>query len=380
MQRRTQCCLVMLSIIGLGGGGLIGDSLIPGWGFPFAMLGAAAPWLMARSSRRTWRKENPVFRAPPSAETLPGNVEANAFIPRSNSSPNSSDPTGRDLLLTPFIAASMLIEFLLSMIYNLAGFKGWIWIGVLAFLVSVADGGFDAWTMTLILMFGLPYAIIRWAIRWGYKEQLILVRSHITGDLREHEWIEESTRLNPYVGEITTYQCTKCKKEIQSNSALTDLTRLDCPGLITYRYDFNKDLRAKHPRSTSTIASMIMDKRREYIDDESLEDFKQSFWPPYLIALFLFGIITDGVQPSGDNGIHLVLGVALVISGVWKAFWQFTLTGLALAFFIFVFSVGILVNGREAIVVSLIIIAFIAFLFFIVWRFMQMWHKWFGPG
>ena len=145
-------------------------------------------------------------------------------------------------------------------------------------------------------------------------------------------------------------------------------------------YDFNKDLRAKHPRSTSTVASMITNKRRDFFDDESLEDFKQSFWPPYLIALFLFGIITDGVQPSGDNGIHLVLGVTLVVSGVWKAFWQFTLTGLALAFFIFVFSVGILVNGREAIVVSLIIIAFIAFLFFVVWRFMQMWHKWFGPG
>lgn len=377
MKRRAQCCLIMLSVIGFGGGGLIGDSLLSGWGLPFAILGAAAPWLMARSSRRAWRKENPIFRALPSAETLLGHAEAETpFIPRNDSPSISSGPTGCELWLAPFIAASMLIGFLLSMIYNLAGFKGWIWIGVLAFLVSVADGGFDAWTMTLILLFGLPYAIIRWAIRHGYQSSL-----DFTHGGWSHEWTEGSIRLNPYIGEITTYQCMRCKKEIQSNAASIDLARSDCPGpRTTYRYDFNKDLRAKHPRSTSTIASMITDKRRDFFDDDSLEDFKQSFWPPYLIALFLFGIITDGVQPSGDNGIHLVLGVALVISGVWKAFWQFTLTGLALAFFIFVFSVGILVNGREAIVVSLIIIAFIAFLFFVVWRFMQMWHKWFGPG
>lgn len=377
MKRGARCCLMMLSVVGFVGGTFVGDRLIPGLGFPFAILGAAAPWLMVRSSRRAWRKENPIFHAPPSAETLLGQAETEApFIPRNGSPSTSSGPTGRELWLAPFIAASMLIGFLLSMIYNLAGFKGWIWIGVLAFLVSVADGGFDAWTMTLILLFGLPYAIIRWAIRYGYQSSL-----DFTHGGWSHEWTEGSIRLNPYIGEITTYQCTGCKKEIQSNATLIDLARSDCPGSrTTYMYDFNKDLRAKHPRSTSTVASMITNKRRDFFDDESLEDFKQSFWPPYLIALFLFGIITDGVQPSGDNGIHLVLGVTLVVSGVWKAFWQFTLTGLALAFFIFVFSVGILVNGREAIVVSLIIIAFIAFLFFVVWRFMQMWHKWFGPG
>lgn len=89
-------------------------------------------------------------------------------------------------------------------------------------------------------------------------------------------------------------------------------------------------------------------------------------------------MITDGIRNSG-SGIAQVLGVALVISGAWRAFWHFTLTGIALAFFMFAFSLSIVLNGRDAIALALIIVAFIASLFGIVYAFMRLWNKMFGP-
>lgn len=375
-------CLGLLSIPGLLVGYLVAALLaeiadapqnVPPAPLAFVgmALGAAAPWIAAHRIRQRRTKENSLFQSPPSTEVIKDQSERKPLIPRSAPVPNSAIAKSAvsDMALMPFIAVPMLVRYLFSMMYALVGFNGWIWITVIAALVSAGSEGADVAVMVLILMFGLPYAIIRWFIKLSYGQWQTNGR---------HEWVENSIQFNQYLGDIATYRCVHCKKEVQSSPMSLGLARLDCPGREKFRYSFNKDLRAKHPMQTSAIAARITDKRRDFLTDENLEEINHSFWIPYLTALFLFGMITDGIRNS-DSGIAQVLGVALVISAAWRAFWHFTLTGIALAFFMFAFSLGIVLSGRDAIAITFIVVAFIASLFGVVYAFMRLWNKMFGP-
>ena len=186
--------------------------------------------------------------------------------------------------------------------------------------------------------------------------------------LDQHEWVKKNEKFTKNTGKIYLWRCQLCREEVWDTLPTTERACTYYANGLKPR-KLTKAEKRKYPLGRNDQQRAKIDSvRSKFIDDVSLGVLKESFAFKYVVTLLIMGTLT---AMFGSNLVFDTLLVVLVIMGTWKAFFRFIdsggttasadfldmlkATGAAIG--VFVFSLGILLNGAVTIPLTLMGIA-----------------------